>query len=73
MNELALKLKNEVVRQLTKNEQILDVDYFIKGDKKYSRRDLAFEIESESEFGIEMLSGMIVLAIDLTSRNKNKK
>jgi hypothetical protein len=68
MNELTLKLKNEVVRQLTKNEQNMNSDYLVKGDKTYSRRQLAAEIENETQFGIEILTSTIVLAMDLTVR-----
>lgn len=70
MNELALKLKTEVVRQLTKNEQNMDSDYLVKGNKTYSRKQLAAEIETETQFGIETLTSMIVLAIDLTARQR---
>ena len=70
MNESSLKLKTEVVRQLTKNEQIMDEKYLYKGGKVYSRRELAAEIESESELGIDILGGMILLAIDITTRQK---
>jgi hypothetical protein len=70
MNELSLKLKQNVISQLTKNEQIVDERYLTKGNKSYTRRDIATEIENESEFGIEFLSGMIMLAIDLTARQK---
>lgn len=71
MNELTLKLKNEVIRSLTNNEQNLDEDYYlVSGDKKYTRRELAAEIENETKFGIKMLSNMVMLAIDLTARQK---
>ena len=70
MNELSLKLKNEVVRQLTKNEQIVDEKYLHKGGKVYSRRELAAEIEAETEFGIDLLAGMVTLAIDISTRQK---
>ena len=70
LNELTLKLKNEVIRQLTKNEQNMDVAYIITGDKSYTKRELAAEIENETQFGIKMLSDMIMLSIDLTARHK---
>lgn len=70
MNELSLKLKNEVVRKLTSNEQNLDEVYLSKGGKSYTRRELASEIENETEVGIGILSNMIMLAIDITSRQK---
>ena len=70
MNELTLKLKNEVVRQLTHNEQNLDVKYLYKGNNTYTRRELAVEIEAETALGIDLLAGMILLAIDISSRQK---
>lgn len=69
-NELTLKLKTEVIKLLTKNEQNMDVDYLIRGGKTYSRRQLANEIEIQSQFGIEILSDMIILAIDITTRQQ---
>jgi hypothetical protein len=70
MNELTLKLKNEVVRQLTHNEQNLDVKYLYKENKTYTRRELAAEIEAETTLGIDLLAGMILLAIDISSRHR---
>ena len=70
MNELALKLKTEVVKQLIKNEQNMDVDYLVGGRKTYTRRELADEIEKETEFGMETLANMVLLAIDLTARQR---
>ena len=70
LNELSIKLKNGVVRNLTKNEQNMDDDYLVKGDKTYSRRQLSTEIEMETDFGIEILTSVIVLSIDLTARQR---
>lgn len=70
MNTLSLKLKSEIVRQLTKNEQILDEKYLHKGGKVYSRRQLAAEIGAETELGIDILAGMVLLAIDISSRQR---
>lgn len=70
MNELSLKLKKEVIRKLISNEQNLDEKYLTKGDKSYTRRDLANEIENETEYGISLLSSIIILAIDISTRSK---
>lgn len=70
MNELTLKLKNEVVRQLTRNSQNLDTKYLQKCGKTYTRRELAAEIKAETEFGVDLLAGMILLAIDISARQK---
>ncbi len=71
MDSLTIKLKAEVIKHLTKNEQIIDDKYFYKGEKFYSRRELAAEIESETETGIEILTNMVILAIDLTARQSH--
>ena len=68
MNELSIKLKNEVVRQLTKNEQNMDDPYLISGNQTYTRKQLADEIEKETQLGIQTLTSMVILAIDLTTR-----
>lgn len=70
MDELSLKLKNSVIDKLTRNEQMLDVPYIVRNQKSYTRRELASEIENETEIGIDTLTSMIILAIDLTSRHK---
>lgn len=70
MNELTLKLKNELIRKLTNNEQNLDEVYLHKGTKSYSRRDLANEVENETEFGISLLTDVLMLSLDLTTRIK---
>lgn len=71
MNELTLKLKNEIIKQLTKNKHNVDDTYIICGDMSYTRKELASEIKKETEFGIKMLADMVMLAIDITSRQRN--
>lgn len=70
MENLSKKLKSNLINQLVSNEQIADEKYIVIGNKSYSRRDISIEIENETEFGIDFLSNMILLAIDLTSRKK---
>ena len=70
MNELSLKLKTEMVRQLRINKSKMDDVYIRTGDKSYTKRELANEIENETEFGIKMLTQMVSLAFDLLSRGK---
>lgn len=70
MSDLSLKLKTKVIYMLTRNPQNLDVPYLVKKEKSYTRRELSTEIEVESDFGIELLSSMIMLAIDISSKNK---
>lgn len=71
INELVLKLKTELIRQLIKNKQNMDIPYFIKGDKTYTRQQLANEIENDTPLGIELLTSMLTLAIDITIRKVN--
>jgi hypothetical protein len=70
MEMLVNKLKIDLIKKLTHNEQIADDKYLVVGNKSYSRRDIANEIKNETEFGIEFLNNMILLAIDLTARQK---
>lgn len=70
METLVDKLKKDLIKNLTSNEQIADLDYLHAGTKTYTRREIAAEIENETEFGIDFLSGMVQLAIDLTARQK---
>jgi len=70
MNDLTLKLKKSVIDKLTRNEQNLDEPYLVRNQKAYTRRELASEIENETELGIDTLTSMIMLAIDLTARHK---
>lgn len=70
MEDLSLKLKKSVIDKLTRNEQMLDVPYLVRNQKSYTRRELASEIENETEIGIDTLTSMLILAIDLTARHK---
>jgi len=70
MNELTLKLKTEVINRLISNEQNADEPYMFLNNKKYTRRELANEIQSETKEGINLLTNMLILAIDLTARQK---
>ena len=70
MEELSLKLKTELVARLRRNKQNIDEPYLVSRDKKYTRGEIATEIELETEIGINMLTNMIMLAIDITSRHE---
>lgn len=70
MEDLSLKLKNSLIDKLTRNEQNLDIPYLVRNQKSYTRRELALEIENETEIGIDTLTSMLMLAIDLTARHK---
>lgn len=72
MQELVKKLKESLIDNLTKNEQLLDKPYLIKNGKYWTRKEISEEIKNETEFGIKLMSDMIILAIDITNRNINK-
>jgi hypothetical protein len=68
MNELSLKLKDSLVTALTRNPHNLDTPYLIKGDKTYTRSELAAEIKAETPEGIEQLTNILRLALDIMTR-----
>ena len=65
---LCVKLKTRLVKHLMRNASTLDNPYIATGDISYTRREVASEIENETEFGVRMLADMVFLAIDITSR-----
>ncbi len=72
MNELALKLKNKLVAELLHNDQNSDQPYLHVGQTTYTRRQIADEIERETEFGINQMTNMLLLSLDLIARKKEK-
>lgn len=70
MNELTLKMKNYLIKSILESPRDLDEDYIYCGNKTYSRRDLMIEIENETEFGIELLSTTMTLALDMLVKTK---
>jgi len=74
INELSLKLKNELINDLMTSPRNLDVEYLHVGMKVYSRRELANEIKNETEFGLEWLATSITVAINIIAKDslKNK-
>lgn len=72
MNELSLKLKESVIKYLNAHNHVIDEPYIYREGKTYTRREIISEIDNETPFGVGFLSSMIMLAIDLTSRDKIK-
>lgn len=70
MEKLVDKLKVDLIEKLTQNKQISDDKYIVFGNKSYTRQDIADEIQNETEFGVDFLTNMVMLAIDLTARQK---
>jgi len=73
MDELTVKVKNELVKNLRMSEDLLDRDYLHVGIKSYTRRELANEIENETDFGIEWLGLSLSVSLDIIARNSKKQ
>ncbi len=69
MDELTLKLKKSVISELLSNEQLIDEPYLVAKSKKWSRREIAKEIQNETDFGIKQLTNILLLSLDLFARN----
>jgi len=68
INELSLKLKNGLIDNLMNSPRDLDVVYMCCGVNTYSRRELATEIQNETEFGLEMIINCMSATMDVVSR-----
>ena len=64
------KVKVELIRQLISNDQIADEPYIVFGNKSWTRRELAKEIEGETEVGIEQITNILDFALDIMTRTK---
>lgn len=65
-------LKQEVIKMLSNPQHDLEEPLFARGNKLYSRNELIKEIENDQEVGLGILNKLILLAIDLVSRKREK-
>jgi len=65
------KLKQKLIADMRKS---IDADqpYISNSTGSWTKNQVADELEKGSEFGIDMLSGLIMLTLDLMSRGKAK-
>ena len=64
LDKLTRDLKAAVIKSLLNENLDLDTPYAgVKGTKIFSRRELAKEIEDNTEVGINMLSDLIMLTL----------
>ena len=70
LNNLSLQLKAKVISTYKKMGDKVALVQKIKGKNSWTGNELAKELEDETEFGIRMMSGMLLLTIDLLSRDK---
>ena len=64
-------LKKEIIDNLMKGDDI-DSPHLIIGYNSFSKRQIADEIEKNSEFGSRFVNNIILLALDLFMRGKEK-
>ena len=71
MNDLEFlqELKDKVINHL-KRDGDLDKPYVGKGTKTFTKQDIIDEIENTTEDGLEFMSGIVVLSLDLFDRGK---
>jgi hypothetical protein len=68
MNELSQKLKAIAASTYSKFGE--EKSILIRGYKAYTGKEIAKEIEDETELGMRILSGLLKLTIDLVKRDK---
>ena len=69
-SDLPMALNKAVIGSLLQDKENVDATYLIKGLRAYTRRELATEVERETKIGNEIVSNMILLALDLAKRGK---
>lgn len=72
ISSLAYRLKNALIKDLSKNEQNLDEPYVYSVGRWMTRREMASEVRNETDWGIELLGKMVRLAIEI-ARNSAKR
>lgn len=66
-------LKNAIIKSLTHNEQIADKPYLAQnGGKAYTRRELAQEIENNTDFGISTLKTLVLGTVSILNEQNIK-
>ncbi len=69
MDSLSQKLKASVISHLSRNDD-MDTVYLVRGKETYTKRDLIYHIENETEFGVDFISNIMITTIDILSRQK---
>lgn len=72
MQELSEKLKNQLVDNLI-NKHDADEPYMYTQGRKWTRREIAEEVKNETEFGVNQMTSLLMLSLDLLARNKVKQ
>jgi len=64
MQELSEKLKNQLVENLTKKHDA-DEPYLYTQGRQWTRREIAEEVKNETEFGVNQMTSLLMLSLDL--------
>ncbi len=70
MDSLSQKLKASVISHLSRNDDNIDAVCLVRGKESYTKRDLIYHIENETEFGIDFISNIMITTIDILNRQK---
>lgn len=71
MESIVEKLKQRVIKAMRESKDA-DQPFIANNAGSYTKNQIADEVEQGTEFGIETLSNLIMLAVDLMSRGKSK-
>ncbi len=67
-----LKLKEQLILHFEHKAENGDEVIIVSSLNNYSAKDLVYEIRNNTEFGIKQINGMVMLALDLIERGKEK-
>lgn len=65
-------LKVAIIEMLNNSSNDMEEPLFARGNRIYSRKMLIEEIENNQKDGLKIVNNIILLAIDLVSRKKEK-
>lgn len=67
------QLRAALVSSLLSDPGNIDEVYLIAGQKSYTRKELAEELVKETEFGVELMVGILKLAIKIINKENKPK
>lgn len=69
MNDLVLKLKESLVNHLLSCQDLDSVYVVSRQNGSYTKRQLANEIQNETEFGLKVMTNCLILAIEINNKD----
>ena len=71
--ELITKIANQMANNLVTDKRYdNDKPYIFTGRKSFTRQEMAEEITNQTEVGLQMIENIIMLALDLVLRDKER-